>query len=124
MAVKINREGWLQLFTSMRRPNSFLTRHFSIKPGGIYNGTKVAIDIERYDEDVAVVIKKCTGPNLNDIDVFTTKEFEPPAYGEAFPLDVCELLNRMAGVDPYTAAYEDYASALLAKTAKGFVNCF
>jgi hypothetical protein len=121
MAVKLNREGWLQLFTQMRRPNSFLTRHFSVKPGGIYNGEKVAIDIQRFGEDVAIAIKKCTGPNLNDIDVFTTKEFTPPAYGEAFPLDVCELLNRMAGVDPYTAAYQDYAAALVTKVAQGFV---
>ena len=121
MAVKINREGWLQLFTQMRRPNSFLTRFFSVKPGGIYSGEKVAIDIQRFGEDVAIAIKKCTGPNLNDFDVFTTKEFTPPAYGEAFPLDVCELLNRMAGVDPYTAAHQEYAAALVVKMAQGFM---
>ena len=120
MAVEIKREGWLQLFTQMRSPSGFLSRLFTIKPGGIYNGDKVAIDVERFGEEVAVAIKKCTGPNLNDIDVFTTKEFEPPAYGEAFPLDVCELLNRMAGVDPYTAAYTDYAGQMVAKMAKGF----
>lgn len=121
MAITLDRVGWLQLFTQMRRPNSFLSRFFTIKPGGIYNGSKVAIDIERYGEDVAIVVKKCTGPNLNDFDVFTTKEFEPPAYSEGFPVDVCELLQRMAGVDPHTAAYQDYASALVAKIAKGFV---
>jgi hypothetical protein len=120
MAVEITREGWLQLFTEMRSPNAFLSRLFTIKPGGVYNGAKVAIDVERCGEDVAVAIKKCTGPNLNDIDIFTTKEFEPPAYGEAFPLDVCELLNRMAGVDPYTAAYTEYAAQLVAHMAKGF----
>lgn len=121
MAVQIQREGWLQLFRQMRSPNSFLSRFFTIKPGGIYNGDKVAIDVERYGEDVAIAIKKCTGPNLNDIDEFTTKEFEPPAYGEAFPVDVCELINRMAGVDPYSAAYTDYASQLMAIMAKGFM---
>lgn len=120
MAVEIKREGWLQLFTQMRSPTGFLSRFFTIKPGGIYNGEKVAIDIERFGEDVAVAIKKCTGPNLNDIDEFTTKEFTPPSYGEAFPLNVCDLLNRMAGVDPYTAAYTDYASQLIAMMAKGF----
>ena len=120
MTVEIKREGWLQLFTQMRRPTGFLSRFFTVKPGGIYNGDKVAIDVERYGEDVAVAIKKCTGPNLNDIDEFTTKEFTPPAYGEAFPLDVCELLNRMAGVDPYTAAYTEYAGQLVAMMAKGF----
>lgn len=121
MAVEIKREGWLPLFQQMRRPAGFLSRNFTVKPGGIYNGDKVAIDIERYGEDVAVAITKCTGPNLNDISQFTTKEFTPPAYGEAFPLDVCELLNRMAGVDPYTAAYQEYAGQLVAEMAKGFM---
>jgi hypothetical protein len=121
MAVEITREGWLQLFTQMRSPNGFLSRMFTIKPGGVYNGGKVAIDIQRFGEQVAIAIKKCTGPNLNDFDTFTTKEFEPPAYGEAFPLDVCELVDRMAGVDPYTAAYTEYASQLVARMAQGFM---
>lgn len=120
MAVELKREGWLQLFSQMRSPNGFLSRFFTIKPGGIYNGDKVAIDVQRFGEDVAIAIKKCTGPNLNDFDQFTTKEFTPPAYGEAFPLDVCDLLNRMAGVDPYTAAYTEYAGQLVSMMAQGF----
>lgn len=121
MAISINRIGWLALFTQLRSPNNFLSRMFTVKPGGIYDGTKVAIDVQRFGEKVAIAIKKCTGPNLNDIDIFTTKEFEPPSYGEAFPLDVCDLLNRMAGVDPHTAAYTGYASSIVAKMAQGFV---
>jgi hypothetical protein len=121
MSVEISRTGWLQLYTEMRSPNGFLSRWFTVKPGGVYNGAKVAIDIQRFGEDVAIAIKKCTGPNLNDFDIFTSKEFEPPAYGEAFPLDVCDLLNRMAGVGPYTAAYTEYASQLVAKMAQGFM---
>ena len=121
MSVSISREGWIALFTQMRSPNSFLSRMFTIKPGGVYNGNKVAIDIQRFGEDVAIAIRKCTGPNLNDFEDFTTKEFEPPSYGEAFPLDVCDLLNRMAGVDPYSAAGVDYASQMVAKMAQGFM---
>ena len=121
MTVEISREGWLQLFTQMRSPNGFLTRMFTVKPGGIYNGDKIALDIQRFGEDVAIAIKKCTGPNLNDIDEFTTKEFKPPSYGEAFPLDVCELLNRMAGVDPFSAAMTEFAGQLVAKMAQGFM---
>lgn len=120
MTVEIKRTGMLPLFTQMRSPNGFLSRFFTIKPGGIYNGDKIFIDIERFGEAVAIAIKKCTGPNLNDIDEFTTKEFEPPSYGEAFPLDVCDLLNRMAGVDPFTAAGTAYAGQLLGIMTKGF----
>ena len=121
MSVDKFRKGWLQLYTEQRSPNMFLTRHFSLKLGGIYNGKKVVIDIQRFDEDVAVVVTECTGPNLNDFDRYTTKEFTPPAYGEAFPLDVCELLDRMAGVDPYSAAYQGYAQAMITKMALGFM---
>ncbi len=120
MTVEIKRSGWLQLFTQMRSPSGFLSRMFTIKPGGIYMGDKVGIDIQRFGEDVAIAIKKCTGPNLNDFDIFTTKEFEPPSYGEAFPLDVCSLLDRMAGSDPYTAAGIGYRAQLVAKMAQGF----
>lgn len=121
MAVEITREGWIELYTEMRSPNNFLSRMFTPKPGSFYNGGKVAIDIQRFGEQVAIAIKKCTGPNLNDIDEFTTKEFTPPAYGEAFPLNVCDLLERMAGVDPYSAAYTEYAAQLVMQMAKGFM---
>ena len=121
MSVELSKTGWIQLYTQMRSPNAFLSRLFTTKPGGFYSGKKVAIDIQRFDEDVAIVVTKCTGPNLNDIDEFTTKEFTPPAYGEAFPVDVCELLERMAGEDPYSAAYSDYTSQLMAKIAQGFM---
>ena len=121
MAVSLSKQGWLQLYTQMRRPTGYLSRRFTIKPGGIFAGKKVTIDIERFGEDVAIAIKICSGPNLNDIDEFTTKEFTPPAYGEAFNLDVCELLERMAGVDPYTAAYQADAGQVTAKMAKGFM---
>jgi hypothetical protein len=122
MAVTLQREGWLQLFTQMRSPTAFLSRRFTVKPGGIYSGDKVAIDIERMQEEVAVAITKATGANLNDVDKFTTKEFTPPSYGEAFPLDVNDLLNRMAGEDPYSAAYTTYASQLVSRMAKGFTQ--
>lgn len=121
MTTEIVRTGWTQLFTQMRNPTGFLSRFFTIKPGGIYSGDKIAIDIKRFGEDVAVVVKKCTGPRLNDFDEFTTKEFVPPTYGEAFPVDVCELLNRMAGVDPYSAEGRSYSEQLIAKMVEGFM---
>lgn len=108
----------------MPSPNMFLSRFFTVKPGGVYNGGKVAIDIERSGEDVAVTVKKATGPNLNDADIYTTKEFEPPAYGEAVPFNVNDLVNRMAGVDPFTAAYQAYAVDLNRYMASAWVKIF
>jgi hypothetical protein len=120
MAVNLERTGWVELFTQRRAPNGFLSSLFTVKPGGMYMGDKVALDIQRFGEEVAVVIKKCTAGRLNDLDVFTTKEFTPPAYSEQIVMDVCDLLNRMAGVDPFSAAYNDYAGQLVAYFVQGF----
>lgn len=121
MAVEIAGIGWQQLYTQMRRAPGFLQRFFTLKPGGIFNGKKVQIDIERYGEDVAVVVKHCTGPNLNDFNQWTTKEFEPPEYSEGFPLDVCDLVNRLQGVDPYASANQGYTAKLMQKVTTGFM---
>ena len=121
MTISKIRTGWISVYTQMRSPSAFLSRLFTVKPGGIYNGGKVAIDVQRFGEDVAIVVTKCTGPNLNDIDEFTTKELTPPSYGEAFPVDVCDLLDRMAGVDPFSAAYEAYSVQFMSIMAKGFM---
>lgn len=120
MAVSKLKTGWMQLYTQMRRPNGALTRMFTVKPGNIYEGTKVAIDIERYGEDVAVAITQMSGPNLNDVSQYTTKEFEPPTYGEGVTLNVIDTLTRMAGVDPFTAAYKGYAAQITTALAKAF----
>ena len=122
MAISLKAIGWIRFFTEARKPNMFLSRHFTVKPGGIYNGDKVAIDIERMDEEVAIVISKCTGPNLNDVDIFTTKEFEPPTYGEAIPLNVCDLINRQLGENPFDAANTGYMSKLIAMMVRGFAG--
>lgn len=120
MAVSITREGWVELFVQRRSPNMFLSRFFTVKPGGFYNGDKVAIDIQRFGEQVALVVQRCSGPRLNDISVFTTKEFTPPSYAEAVPFDVCDLVNRLPGVDPYSAAYTEYSAQLLTYMMQGF----
>lgn len=122
MAIELKKSGWMQLFSDLRAPSMFLSRFFKIRPGNIYNGSKINLDIQRYGEDVAVAIRRMTGPNLNDFGDFTSKEFEPPSYGEAFPLNINDLVNRMAGVDPYSAAYEEYASAIVSTMARGFVH--
>lgn len=107
--------GWMALFQQMRRPTKFLQSFFTIKPGNVFAGEKVEIDIQRFGEDVAVALRQGKGPNLNDADIVTTKEFTPPKYGEAFPANVADLVQRTAGVDPYTDAYNGYASKLVRK---------
>lgn len=109
------------MFTRMRRPTKFLQSFFTMKPGSVFNGKKVEIDIQRFGEDVAVALRQGKGPNLNDADIVTTKEFEPPKYGEAFPADVEDLVARSEGVDPYSDAYVPYAQKLVNKLMKYFM---
>jgi hypothetical protein len=120
MTVQITKEGWLPLFTQRRAPNGFLQRMFTAKANSTYSGKKVAIDIRRFGEQIAVAVEHGAGPRLNDLDVFTTKEFEPPAFYEAVPFDVLMLLDRMAGDDPYSAAYKSDAAQLVSYMIDGF----
>lgn len=120
MAVPLFRETWIQVFKQMRRPRTFLSDMFTVPNGGFYKGKKVNIDIQRFGEDIAIPVTACKGPNLNDLDEFTTKQFAPPAYGEAVPLDVCDLLTRMAGVDPYSAERVSYEAQMMAYMSNGF----
>lgn len=121
MAANPYATGWLQAFEQMRRPTKFLQGFFTVKPGGIFNGKTVEIDVQRFGEDVAVALRQGKGSNLNDADIITTKEMEPPKYGEAFPADVEELLERMAGVDPYTDAYTPYAQKLVMRLMRYYM---
>jgi len=121
MAINSFATGWMTLFKQMRRPTGFLQSFFTVKPGNVYDGKKVAIDIQRFGEKVAVALKSGTGSNLNDADIVTTKEFEPPAYGEAFPADVSDLIERQAGVDPHTDAYNGYTGKLVSKIMTYFM---
>ncbi len=107
--------GWMTAFKQMRRPTDFLQALFVMRPENIYNGKKIEIDIQRFEENVAVAIKAGTESNLNDMDLVTGKEFTPPAYGEAVPCDVNDLVERSVGVEPYTDAYNSYIAKLVRK---------
>lgn len=119
MAVEISRKGWMQAFNDKRMPNMALTRLFQMRPGNVYKGTKVSIDIVRNGEKVAVVVTKRTGPNMNDITTWTSKEFEPPTYNEGFAINATDVLNRMVGIDPYSAADVEYSAQLIAMMIDG-----
>lgn len=122
MTVQLTAAGWLPPFIQNRSPVYGLQRFFTAKPGSVYNGDKVVVDVKRIGEKIATGITRASGPNLNDISQFTTKEFTPPSYGEAFPLDVGDLINRMIGVDPYSDAYTDYAAKFVSIMQMGFVE--
>ena len=77
----------------------FFTNMFQTK---FYSSQKVEIDIVRSEEDVAIVVSDMsTGSRMNSGDIYTSKEFLAPAYDEAIPLNVFDLLERTPGDDPF-----------------------
>ena len=120
MPISIDRKAMLPMYQELRAPRGFLQRFFTVKPGGIHKSKTVEIDIQRFDEDIAIAVTRCSGPNLNVFNEYTTKEFTPPTYDEGMPFDVCDLLQRMVGVDPYSAENIEYSAQLRAKLAQGW----
>lgn len=120
MAANPFATGWMRAFEQMRTPTDFLQAFFVMRPENAYNGKKIEIDIQRFEENVAVAIKAGTESNLNDMDLVTGKEFTPPAYGEAIPCDVNDLLERSVGVDPYTDASNGYMGKLVRKLTQAY----
>ena len=119
MASPIPRTGWMQAFDERRTPNKALTSFFKARPGSFYKGSKVKIDVRRDEENVAVVVVDRTGGRENTILTFTNKEFTPPVYDEVITFEFGELLNRMAGVDEYSAADIEYSAQLTAQMIEG-----
>lgn len=116
--VDEKRLGWLQMFEDSRDPTGFLLSFFSAKPGSVFDGEEVSIDVRRNSEDIAIPVPRGTGPNWNEASKFTNKKFIPPSYSEGTALHVNDLLNRMSGTDSFTAAYEGYAAKLMSETAR------
>ena len=119
--MNIFAKGWMTLFSQMRRPTGALQSLFTVKPGNVFTGEKIEIEVERFGEDVAVVLKKGTGSNLNEADIVSGKEYTPPSYGEAFAADVNDLVKKTAGVDPYTDGYASHMGKLMSKLMKYFI---
>jgi len=83
-------------------PTMFFTRMFQSPAQNFHNSQSVEIDIERTEEDVAIVITDLsTGVNMNTADIYTNKEFVPPIYDEAFTINAFDMIKRMAGRNPF-----------------------
>jgi len=90
-----------------------LTSFFQTKPEYITNADSVNIDIERQDEDIAPVLRDIsTGANINSADIYTGKQFKPPAYAEKIPYNVFDLFNVPAGVTEYENADVSFQAQL------------
>ena len=56
MATELFRKKMIAAYREMRDAEAFLSGFFLVRPGNISASEKIALDIERWDEDVAPVV--------------------------------------------------------------------
>jgi hypothetical protein len=75
-------------------------------------------DAERFTNESAGTIDRRAGSNLNTANDFTTKELELPEYAEHVAIDADELINRIAGENPWDAASRSFSARFMEKMTK------
>jgi hypothetical protein len=96
----------------------FLTGQFQAPAENFYNSETVEMDIERDDEDLAIVITDLTtGVRMNAADLYTNKEYLAPIYGEGIALTSKDLLKRDVGRNPFENL--NYRASIIARILKG-----
>lgn len=80
----------------------FLSGFFQSPPRNFHTTELVTIDVERDDEDVAIVVQNLkAGARQNESSKYTSKGFTPPIFDEEGAITSYDLLKRQAGVDPF-----------------------
>lgn len=92
----------IELYNQNAGTTAFFSGFFRSPRRNFYSSQGVEIDIVRSDEDVAVAIQDLSvGPRMNAADIYTNKQFIPPVFDEAIPLNSFDLLKRMPGRTPF-----------------------
>lgn len=101
----------IELYREMETPVGFLANFFKPRrrSTGTF-GTTLNWDSKRFTDKIAGTIDRRAGSNLNTNNRFSSKEAEVPDFAEAFAIDAADLLNRLAGQDPWSAASTSFAA--------------
>lgn len=80
----------------------FLSSFFRSPPENFHDSEMVELDIERDDEDVAIVVTDLsTGHRMNESSIYTNKAFKPPILNESGAVNSFDLLKRVPGRNPF-----------------------
>jgi hypothetical protein len=84
-------------------PTFFLSNLFGKNPSeiSVSDSEVVEIDIERFDEKIAVDVTRGGEGNLNTYGKYSTKLYAPPLYNEYTNLAASQLTKRLPGQSPY-----------------------
>lgn len=92
----------LAAYTKRAKAARYFTGMFQAPPRNFHNSEEVEIDIEREDEEIAIVITDLTtGYHMNSADLYTNKKFKPPLFKEAFPINAFDTIKRQPGKNPF-----------------------
>ena len=113
----------MAMFVEAERPIGFLSSFFKVIDGSTGStGKTVTWDAVRDSQQIAGTVSPGTGMRINTADRFTTKEIEPARYGESVVIDVNDLVNRMAGENPFAASNRSHASRFTSQVNMGLVK--
>lgn len=116
-----NTKRMLKAYTQTAQPTLFLSGFFQSPPENFHTTEEVEIDIERSDEDIAIVIQDLsTGYRMNADELFTNKGFKPPIHKEAMAINSYDLLKRMPGQDPFQSL--DFRASVILRMFKGMAK--
>lgn len=92
----------IELYRDQAPAPLFLQGFFQSPARNFHASEDVTIDIERDDEDVAIVITSLkAGPRQNEASQFTNKRFTPPIFDEEAAIASFDQIVRRPGVDPF-----------------------
>lgn len=120
MATEQFRKRMLEAYVEMRDPDLFLSSFFTLRPGNVFAGETVSVDIKRLGEQIAAVVQTLTGPNYSASNIYTTKEWIPPSFEEGRKFNALELLKRQFGVNEYDSTNISFQAQLASRILEGF----
>ena len=91
-------------YLQMAEPTLFLSGFFQSPPQNFHSSEEVELDIIRGEEEVSIVLTDLsTGYRFNATDLYTNKSFKPPIHKEAVAINAFDLIQRMAGENPFVS---------------------
>lgn len=97
----------------------FLSGFFQSPPQNFHNTEQVEIDIDRDEEDVAIVVTDLkSGRRTNDLNPYTNRAFTPPIFDEEAVVTAYDMIKRTPGSDPFQNP--EFQATAMAEAAKAF----
>ena len=113
-------QGMMAAYRERQVRGGFLTSFFKPVRGSTGKAViNLQWDAIRYGDEMAGPVGANTGANLNSATVFSTKEIRPPEYSEMIAIHADDLMERMAGQDPYAAGNASFMARFTDRAAEG-----